>query len=151
MPCSASLMRLSITSVKSDNPRAWKKYSGHFPSSNHALGQMRTVNHTLHLKGYPTVLVWGRSAAKVLRYKVSKVIIRGLRFGINCVKSDYFRSKRPENPSGRPCSAVSGWNVIGDGGPSAAEGGLSNGAGISGFHVLRPEIMSGQNSAWRPL
>ena len=74
-----------------------------------------------------------------------------LRFGMNCDKSDYFRPKQPEKPSRRPFSAVSGWNVGADGGSHSSEGGLSNGAGISGFYVLRPEIMSGQNSAWGPL
>ena len=95
-------------------------------------------------------MVWDRSAATVLRYKVSKVIMRGLRFGMSCVKSDNFRSKRPENPSRRLFSAVSGRNENASGERQPPEGGESNGAGISGFHVLRPEIMSGQVSARRP-
>jgi hypothetical protein len=59
-----------------------------------------------------------------------------LRFGMSSVKSDNFRSKRPENPSRRPFSAVSGWNVGASQGPSADEGGLSNGAGISGGFIV---------------
>ena len=74
-----------------------------------------------------------------------------LRFGINCVKSDNFRSKRPEYPSRRPFSAVSGRNVIGVNGTHPPEGGLSNGAGIAGFHGLRLQIMSGQNWQEWPL
>ena len=97
------------------------------------------------------VLVWAISAATVSRYKAIKVIVRGLRFGMNCVKSDYFRSKRPENPSGRHFSAASSRNIGGDGGTHPPEGGLSNGAGMSGFHGLVPEIMSEQVSAWGPL
>ena len=55
-----------------------------------------------------------------------------LRFGMSCVKSDYFRSKRPENSSSRHFSAVSGRNIGAGNGPSAPEGGESNGAGMSG-------------------
>ena len=125
-------MRLSISCVKSDNFRAGKKYSGSDSIAKDALGKMRTVDPVHQLAGNRMVLVWARSVATVSRYKVIKVIIIELRFGINCVKSDYFRSKRPENPSGPPFSAVSGWNVIGVGGPHPPEGGLSNGAGIWG-------------------
>ena len=53
------------------------------------------------------MLVWVLSAAIVSRYKVIKVMARGLRFGINCVKSDKFRSKAPENQSGPLFSATS--------------------------------------------
>ena len=56
-----------------------------------ASSEMGTDHSTEELKGYPTVLVWVLSAGAVSRYKAIKVIIRGLRFGINCVKSDKFR------------------------------------------------------------
>ena len=55
-----------------------------------------------------------------------------IRFGMSCVKSDNFRPKRPENPSRRPFSAVSGQNVGASKGTHPPEGGLSNGAGMSG-------------------
>ena len=45
------------------------------------------------------MLVWVLTAATVSRYKVIKVMARGLRFGITCVKSDKFRAKAPENQS----------------------------------------------------
>ena len=38
------------------------------------------------------MLVWARSVATVSRYKAINVIIVELRFGMNCVKSDNFRS-----------------------------------------------------------
>ena len=53
--------------------------------------------------------------------------------------------------SRRPFSAVSGWNVGADQGYHPSEGGESNGAGISGFHVCWAEIIKQQNSAWGPL
>ena len=48
------------------------------------------------------------------RYKAIKVIIRGLRFGINCVKSDKFRSNRPENQSRPLFSTTADPNESGD-------------------------------------
>ena len=55
---------------------------------------MGTDNSTEELKVYPTVLVWVLSAATVSRYKAIKVIIRGLGFGITCVKATSFGQKR---------------------------------------------------------
>ena len=53
-----------------------------------------------------------------------------LRFGMNCVKSDKFRAKRPENPSRPAFSAASTQNENGGRGPQPLEGGLSTSAGI---------------------
>ena len=63
---------------------------------------------------------------------------------MSCVKSDNFMLKRPENPSRRPFSAVSGQNIGAGRGIHPSEGGLSNEAGMSGVDTLTPEIMSGQ-------
>ena len=134
IPSSASLMRLSITLVKSDGLRGWKQYSGSDSTAEDASSARGTHHSTEGLKGYPTVLVWVLSAATVSRYKVIKVMARGLRFGINCVKSDNFRSNRPENQSGPLFSAASSPEKRADGGPHPPEGGLSAGAGSRGFH-----------------
>ena len=95
---------------------------------------MGTDHSTEELKGYQTVLVWVLSAGAVSRYKAIKVLIRGLRFGINCVKSDKFRSKRPENQSRPLFSKTADPEKRADGGASADEGGLSAGAGTREFH-----------------
>ena len=134
VPSSAPLMRLSITLVKSDGLRGWKQYSGSDSTVKDASSEIGTHHSTEGLKGYPTVLVWALSAATVSRYKAIKVILRGLRFGINCVKSDNFRSNRPENQSRPPFSATADPNESGVGGTHPPEGGLSAGAGIGGFH-----------------
>ena len=55
-----------------------------------------------------------------------------LRFGINCVKSDKFRSNRPENQSLPFFSATADPEKKASGGPHPPEGGLSAGAGIGG-------------------
>ena len=86
-------MRLSISCVKSDNFRAWKKYSGSDGIAKDALEKMRTVDPVHRLAGNRIMLVWARSFATVSGYKVIKVIIIELCFGINCVKSDYFLIK----------------------------------------------------------
>ena len=99
-----------------------------------ASSEMGTDHSTEELKGYPTVLVWVLSAATVSRYKAIKVILRGLRFGINCVKSDKFRSNRPENQSRPLFSKTADPDERADGGPHPPEGGLSAGAGSGGFH-----------------
>ena len=95
VPSSESLMRLTITLVKSDGLRGWKQYSGSDSTAEDASCARGTHHLTEGLKGYPTVLVWVLSAATVSRYKVIKVMARGLRFGITCVKSDKFRPKAP--------------------------------------------------------
>ena len=123
-------MRLSITLDKSDGFRAWKQYSCSDIIEKDASREMGTDHSTEELKGYPTVLVWVLSAATVSRYKAIKVIIRGLRFGINCDKSDNFRSNRPENPSGPLFSTTADRNERAYQGPHPPEGGLSAGAGI---------------------
>ena len=112
-----------------------------FEVGNSASSARGTHHSTEGLKGYLTVLVWVLSAATVSRYKVIKVMARGLRFGINCVKSDKFRAKAPENPSRPPCSAASSPEKRASGGASADEGGLSAGAGSRGFHGQRAHIM----------
>jgi len=128
-------MRLSITCVESDSLRAWKQYSGSDSMEKDASRELGTHHSTEELKGYPTVLVWALSAATVSRYKAIKVILRGLRFGINCVKSDNFRSNRPENQSRPLFSKTAVPQNRGSGGPHPPEGGLSAGAGISKFHA----------------
>ena len=65
-----------------------------------ASSEMGTNHSTEELKGYPTVLVWALSAGVFSKYKVIKVIIRGLCFGINSVKSDKLCAKATEKPSG---------------------------------------------------
>jgi len=97
--------------------------------------ELGTHHSTEELKGYPTVLVWALSTGVFSRYKAIKVIIRGLRFGINCVKSDNFRSSRPENQSGPLFSKTAVPQNRGSGGSHPPEGGLSAGAGISKFHA----------------
>ena len=125
-------MRLSITLTKSDGLRGWKQYSGSDSTAEDASSARGTHHLTEGLKGYLTVLVWVLSTATVSRYKVIKVIARGLRFGITCVKSDKFRPKAPENQSGPLFSAASSPNERADQGASAPEGGLSAGAGSRG-------------------
>ena len=88
-------MRLSITLAKSDGLRGWKQYSGSDSTAEDASSASGTHHSTEGLKGYLTVLVWVLSTATVSRYKVIKVMARGLRFGITCVKSDKFRAKAP--------------------------------------------------------
>ena len=127
-------MRLSITLVKSDGLRGWKQYSGSDSTAEDASSARGTHHSTEGLKGYPTVLVWVLSAATVSRYKVIKVMARGLRFGINCVKSDKFRPKAPENQSAPLFSKTAPRNESSDGGSHPPEGGLSAGAGSRGFH-----------------
>ena len=80
------------------------------------------------------MLVWVLSAATVSRYKVIKVMARGLCFGITCVKSDKFRPKAPEKQSGPLFSATADPDERATQGASAPEGGLSAGAGSRGFH-----------------
>ena len=125
-------MRLSITLANSDGLRGWKQYSGYESTAEDASSARGTHHSTEGLKGYPTVLVWVLSAATVSRYKVIKVMARGLRFGINCVKSDNFRSNRPENQSRPLFSKTADPEKRGGGGPHPPEGGLSAGAGIGG-------------------
>ena len=132
IPSSESLMRLSITLVKSDGLRGWKQYSGSDSTADYASSAKGTYYSTEGLKGYPTVLVWVLSAAAVSRYKVIKVMARGLRFGITCVKSDKFRPKAPENPSGPPFSAASSPNERATQGSHSPEGKLFAAAGIRG-------------------
>ena len=122
-------MRLSITLDKSDGFRAWKQYSCSDIIEKDASREMGTDHSTEELKVYPTVLVWVLSAATVSRYKVIKVMARGLRFGINCVKSDNFRSNRPENQSGPLFSKTAPRNERATKGGHLPEGGLSAGAG----------------------
>ena len=91
------------------------------------------------------MLVWVLSTATVSRYKVIKVMARGLRFGITCVKSDKFRPKAPENQSGPLFSRSSSRNESASGGPHPQEGELSAGAGISescgGWaHLIRHQV-----------
>ena len=105
---------------------------------------MGTYHSTEGLKGYPTVLVWVLSTATVSRYKVIKVMARGLRFGITCVKSDKFRPKAPENQSRPLFSATADPEKRADSGASAPEGGLSAGAGIGGKSGQPTDIMSHQ-------
>ena len=97
------------------------------------------------------MLVWVLSAGAVSRYKAIKVIIRGLRFGINIFKSDKFRAKAPENQSGPLFSKTAPSNERGGSGPHPTEGGLSAGAGSRGFHGQRAHIMSEQVRALRAL
>ena len=99
-----------------------------------ASSEMGTDHSTEELKGYPTVLVWALSTGVFSRYKAIKVILRGLRFGINRVKSDNFRPKAPENQSGPLFSKTAPPQNRGVGGGHPPEGGLSAGAGISKFH-----------------
>jgi len=94
-----------------------------------ASSEMGTDHSTEELKGYPTELVWALSTGVFSRYKAIKVILRGLLFGINCVKSDKFRSKAPENLSGPLFSSSSSRNESGSSGGHPPEGGLSAGAG----------------------
>ena len=131
-------MRLSITCVESDSLRAWKQYSGSDSMEKDASREMGTDHSTEELKGYPTVLVWALSAATVFRYKAIKVILRGLRFGISCVKSDNFRSKAPENQSRPLFSKTAVSNERADNVSHLSEGGLSAGAGISKSMASRP-------------
>jgi hypothetical protein len=127
-------MRLSITLAKSDGLRGWKQYSGSDSTAEDASGARGTHHSTEGLKGYPTVLVWVLSAATVSRYKVIKVMARGLRFGINCVKSDKFRPEAPENQSGPPFSETAPPNESATNGGPLLRCGLSAGAGSRGFH-----------------
>jgi len=137
-------MRLSITCVESDSLRAWKQYSCSDSMEKDASRELGTHHSTEKLKGYPTVLLWTLSAATVSRYKAIKFILRGLRFGINCVKSDKFRSNRPENQSGPLFSATWVPQNRGSKGRHPPEGGLSAGAG-SGESSCQPTyIMSHQ-------
>ena len=100
-----------------------------------ASSEMGTDHSTEELKGYPTELVWALSTGVFSRYKAIKVIIRGLRFGINCVKSDNFRSNRPENQSRPLFSKTAVPQKKADSGPHPPEGGLSAGARIGEFHA----------------
>ena len=112
---------------------------------------MGTDHSTEELKGYPTELVWALSTGVFSRYKAIKVIIRGLRFGINCVKSDNFRSNRPENQSGPPFSTTADPNESGDRGRPLLRCGLSAGAGSRESCGCWADIMSEQISALGPL
>ena len=107
-------------------------YSGSDIMEKDASSEMGTDNSTEELKGYPTVLVWALSTGVFSRYKVIKAMARRLRFGINCVKSDNFRSNRPENQSGPLFSAASSPEKRASGGGHPPEGGLSAGAGSGG-------------------
>ena len=109
-----------------------------------ASSEMGTDHSTEELKGYPTELVWALSTGVFSRYKAIKVIIRGLRFGINCVKSDNFRSNRPENQSRPLFSATADPDERAGRGASADEGGLSAGAGIGESCGCWAYIMSHQ-------
>ena len=75
---------------------------------------------------------------------VIKVMARGLRFGINCVKSDNFRSNRPENQSRPLFSKTADPENRADGGASAPEGGLSSGAGIAGVSLCGADLICGK-------
>ena len=94
------------------------------------------------------MLVWVLSTATVSRYKVIKVMARGLRFGITCVKSDKFRSKAPENQSEPPFSETAPPNEKGTKGPHPPEGGLSAGAGSRGEKW--PGSRHNKPSSWGP-
>ena len=75
----------------------------------------------------------GQKNFSFLRFCMRKSLIHffesRLRFGINCVKSDKFRSNRPENQSGPLFSATADPENSGSGGRPPPEGGLSAGAG----------------------
>ena len=74
-----------------------------------------------------------------------------LRFGINCVKSDNFRSKAPENQSEPLFSKTVVSNERADGGRHPPEGGLSAGAGSGGFHGQPTYLIRHQVGALRAL
>ena len=71
-----------------------------------------------------------------------------LRFGINCVKSDKFRPKAPENQSGPFCSATADQNERAGSGGHPPEGGLSAGAGSRGEKWPGSRLNSG--TSWGP-
>ena len=73
-----------------------------------------------------------------------------LRFGINCVKSDNFRSNRPENQSMPLFSKTADPEKRATNGGHPPEGGLSAGAGSRGFHGQRADLIREQFGALGP-
>ena len=71
-----------------------------------------------------------------------------LRLSINCVKSDNFRAKAPENHSGPLFSATADPNEKAVGGGYPPEGGLSAGAGSGGEKW--PGSPHNERTSWGP-